>query len=203
MLKMDHGLIFWDVDTQVDFMLPEGKLYVPGAEAIIPTLARLTTWAAQNRVLVIASTDAHQPGDAEFGLYPPHCLAGTPGQKKIPQTTLSPQFTIPNRQQATLPEAEQYQQVVIEKQEFDVFTNPNTEALLARLGRPEIVLYGVVTEICVSAATRGLLDRGYRVSVVEDAIQHLDQEKGRAFLEEVRQRGGRIVPAAPWLSAAA
>jgi hypothetical protein len=25
--------IFWDVDTQVDFMEPSGKLYVPGARS--------------------------------------------------------------------------------------------------------------------------------------------------------------------------
>ena len=202
-MRMDRNLIFWDVDTQVDFMLPEGKLYVPGAETIIPALARLTGWAARHDVLVVASADAHQPDDREFGLYPPHCLAGTPGQKKIPETMLLPQFTIANRPLTVLPLARRYRQIIIEKQEFDVFTNPNTDPFLKQFGTPEIVLYGVVTEICVSAATRGLLDRGYRVTVVEDAIRHLDQEKGRAFLEEVRQRGGRIVAADHWLSAAA
>jgi nicotinamidase/pyrazinamidase len=168
---VDRNLIFWDVDTQVDFMLPEGKLYVPGAETIIPTLAKLTNWAAQHEVLAIASADALQPGDEEFRQYPPHCLAGTPGQKKIPETSLTPQFTIPDRYGAGLPDIARYQQIVIEKQKFDVFTNPNTEAFLAQLGKPQIVLYGVVTEICVSAAARGLLDRGYRVTVVEDAIR--------------------------------
>jgi len=195
--------MFWDVDTQADFMLPQGKLYVPGAEAIIPTLAKLTNWAAQQRVLVIASADAHQPGDEEFRLYPPHCLAGTPGQRKIPETSLTPQFIIPNRRGADIADAERYPQIVLEKQEFDVFSNPNTDSLLAQLGKPEIVLYGVVTEICVSAAAQGLLDRGYRVTVVEDAIRRLDAGKGRAFLEEVRRRGGRIVTAGQLLSAAA
>lgn len=200
---MDRNLIFWDVDTQVDFMLPEGKLYIPEAEAIIPTLARLTNWAARHEVLVVASADAHQPEDKEFSLYPPHCLAGTLGQKKIPETTLPPQFTIANRPLTGLPDALRYRQIVIEKQEFDVFTNPNTDPFLKQLGTPEIVLYGVVTEICVSAATRGLLDRGYRVTVLEDAIQHLDQEKGHAFLQEVHRRNGRIAAADQWLSAAA
>jgi len=195
--------MFWDVDTQVDFMLPEGKLYVAGAEQIIPTLAKLTIWAAQHQVLVIASADAHQPGDEEFSLYPPHCLAGTPGQGKIPETSLTPQFNIPNRRGAELPDAEHYAQIVLEKQEFDVFSNPNTDSLLAQLGKPEVVLYGVVTEICVSAAARGLLDRGYRVTVVEDAIRYLDAGKGRAFLDEVRRRDGRIVTAGQLLSAAA
>lgn len=202
-MRMEKNLIFWDVDTQADFMLPDGKLYVPGAEAIIPILARLTQWAVQHHVPVIASADAHQPDDEEFSLYPPHCLAGTPGQKKIPETTLSPRFIIPNRRVADLPRLERCAQIVLEKHKFDVFTNPNADSLLAQLGKQEVVLYGVVTEICVAAAARGLLDRGYRVSVVEDAIQHLDQEKARDFLEEVRRRGGRIITAGQLLHAAA
>jgi nicotinamidase/pyrazinamidase len=200
---MERNLIFWDVDTQVDFMLPDGKLYIPGAETIIPTLGELTSWAASHQVLVVADVDAHQPDEEEFSLYPPHCLVGTPGQKKIPETTLSPQFIIPNRPDAELPEVERYRQIVIEKQTIDVFTNPNIETFLARIGKPDIVLYGVVTEICVAAATRGLLDRGYHVTVMEDAIQHLDQEKARSFLEEVRRHGGQIVAADRWLRAAA
>ena len=190
---MDPSLLFWDVDTQADFMLPEGKLYVPGAETIIPALTQLTQWASQHGVLVVASADAHQPGDAEFSQYPPHCVAGTPGQKKIPETSLAPQLTIPNRAGANLADRARYKQIVIEKQQFDVFTNPNTDDFLAQLGKPEIVLYGVVTEICVAAAGRGLLDRGYRVTLVEDAVRHLNAKPARAFLTELRQRGGRIV----------
>jgi len=202
-MRMDQRLIFWDVDTQVDFMLPEGRLYVPGAETIVPTLAKLTQWAAHNRALVVASADAHLPGDEEFSQFPPHCLAGTPGQKKIPETSLAPQFTIPNRAGSEIPEPEQYQQIVLEKQKFDVFTNPNCEAFLARLGKPEIVLYGVVTEICVSAAGRGLLDRGYRLNVVEDAIRHLHEKAAQSFLDEVLWRGGQIIGAAQLLNSSA
>jgi len=200
---MDRNFIFWDVDTQADFMVPEGKLYIPGAETIIPTLAELTSWAARHQVLVVADVDAHQPDDREFSQWPPHCLAGSPGQKKIPETTLSPQFVIPNRPQAELPEPERYPQIVIEKQTIDVFTNPSIEAFLAHLGKPGVVLYGVVTEICVAATTRGLLDRGYHVTVIENAIQYLDRDKGLAFLEEVRQRGGFVMAAGHWLSEAA
>lgn len=195
-------MIFWDVDTQVEFMLPEGKLYVPGAEEIIPTLARLTHWAAEHAVLVVASVDAHHPDDEEFSLYPPHCLAGTPGQKKIPETRLPRQFTIPNRP-AELPDPAQFQQIVMEKQTFDVFTNPNTEAFLSRLGKPEIVLYGVVTEICVAAEARSLLDRGYRLTIVHDAIRAWDEKKAKAVLDEVRQRGGEIKSAGDVLSSRA
>ena len=39
------GTLFWDVDTQFDFMHADGKLYVPDAEQIIPRLKQLTDHA--------------------------------------------------------------------------------------------------------------------------------------------------------------
>ncbi len=191
---MKTNTILWDVDTQVDFMLPGGKLYVPGAETIIPNLARLTRWAAANRVLVVASADAHQPDDPEFQQYPPHCIAGTPGQKKIPETLLTSALVIPNRPVEVPANLTEFDQVIIEKQKFDVFTNPNIEAVLGRLRAPErIFVYGVVTEICVSRAVRGLLDRGFKPALVADAIRALDEKQGQALIEEVQQRGGYLV----------
>jgi nicotinamidase/pyrazinamidase len=187
-------VIFWDVDTQADFMLPAGKLYVPGAEAIIPQLKRLTEHAAATGILVVGDVDAHRTSDPEFQVYPPHCLAGTPGAEKIPETTLPRQYRIPNRKVSLPPDLLSYQQVMLEKQTLDVFDNPNTEALLERLGRgPEFVLYGVVTECCVHLAAKGLLERGYRVSLVTDAIRQWDEAKGKATLEMVQGLGGRLV----------
>ncbi|MEE8202018.1 MAG: cysteine hydrolase family protein, partial [Candidatus Acidoferrales bacterium] len=157
-------------------------------------LQRLTQWARKNHVLVVASADAHQEGDEEFHQYPPHCLAGTPGQKKIPETTLSNQRVIPNQPVELAGELEQAEQIVVEKQKFNVFTNPNTDKLLERLGKElDIVLYGVVTEVCVAAAARGLLERGHRVRLVRDAIQHLEEARAKELLEEVERRGGRLV----------
>lgn len=191
---MSARTVFWDVDTQADFIHPGGKLYVPGAEKILPNLARLTRWAQENKILIVASADAHQESDAEFALYPPHCLAGTPGQKKVPETLLEQPTVIPNRPAALPADLAAAGQIILEKQKLDVFTNPNTEPLLERLGRGvEITLYGVVTEICVAAAARGLLERGYRLRLVRDAVRHLDESKARALIAEIERRGGRLV----------
>ena len=188
-------LLFWDVDTQVDFMLPGGKLYVPGAEQILPNLQRLTQFARRQRIPVVASTDAHQPDDDEFRQYPPHCLAGTPGQRKVRETLLDASYIVPNRPIELLRDLinSRCAQVIVEKQKLDVFTNPNVDDLLKQFGRREIVLYGVVTELCVRCAARGLLDRGYRIRLVTDAVRALDEQKSKEFLEEVKRRGGELV----------
>ena len=200
---MKQGTIFWDVDTQVDFMEPRGKLYVPGAERLRPNLKRLTEYAAANGVLVVGDVDVHQEDDPEFQQYPPHCLAGTPGAEKIPETVLPRQYRIPNRKVALPQNLLSYQQIMLEKQTLDVFDNPNTEDVLKLLGPGrEVVLYGVVTECCVHLAAKGLLERGYRVQLVRDAVQYWDEEKGRATLALVQELGGRLVTTEEVLKAA-
>ena len=186
-------MIFWDVDTQVDFLDPQGKLYVPGSERIVPKLEALTRCAGDQNILVIASACAHHEDDPEFQQFPPHCLAGTPGQRKIPQTLLPNRLVLPS-EAAEVPRApRKFQQIILEKRQFNVFSSPNSDSLLERLIETEITLYGVVTEICVAATVRGLLDRGYRVRIVTDAVRALEEPKAQSLFEEVQQRGGRLV----------
>jgi nicotinamidase/pyrazinamidase len=196
---VSRDVIFWDVDTQRDFMLAGGKLYVPGAEKIIPNLRRLTNAAREGAVLLVSSACAHTPDDEEFREWPPHCVKGTPGQEKIPETRTRPVWVVPNRPDADLPKSfDKPQQVILEKQKLDVFSNPNTDGLLERLASfakkdAEFVVFGVVTEYCVQCAARGLLDRGKRVALVTDAIQTLDPAKGKQTLDELVGRNARLV----------
>jgi nicotinamidase/pyrazinamidase len=193
------SIIFWDVDTQRDFMLPRGKLRVRKAKKIIPNLKRLVNAARAGRVLLVSSACAHIPDDEEFKDFPPHCIQGTPGQKKIPETLTANPYIVPNTPYARLPKRfRPGQQVIIEKRKLDVFTNPNIEAVLQRVkksvaGRPEFVVFGVVTEYCVRCAASGLLDRGERVAVVTDAIETLDPAVGKKTLDELASRGARLI----------
>jgi nicotinamidase/pyrazinamidase len=186
-------MLFWDVDTQVDFLNPAGRLYVPGGEKIIPNLRRLTAWAGEHDVPVISSADAHRPGDPELQIYGEHCMVGTPGQQKVQETLLPRRFIVPNRT-VELPDLTKFQQVIIEKQAFDFASNPNSEPVLQQFAaEPEITLYGVVTEICVAAAARSLITLGRKIRLVRDAITALDPAKAEEFLAELARRGGKFV----------
>ena len=196
-------LVLWAVDAQTDFMLSGGKLYVPGAEKIIANLNRLVEQARQGRVLLISSADAHQPDDPEFREWPPHCVKGSAGAELIPEARAARQLVIPNLENFVFPdELGSYQQILLEKNTLDVFDNPNTGTLLSRLAalqksnagsRPDFLVFGVVTEHCVQRAADGLLRRGYGVSIVADAIQSLDEKKGREFLGHLQSRGARLI----------
>ena len=190
-----QNVVFWDVDTQVDFMLPGGKLYVPGAEKRIPNLKRLVDAARQGRVILLGDADAHTMQDEEFQRFPPHCLQGTPGQKFIPETLTENVFVIPNEKDYKVPaDLGESQQVILEKNTLDVFDNPHTEELLERFDRnATFVVFGVVTEYCVRLAAKGLLERGRRVAIVTDAIETLNPAEGKKTLEELTAMGARLI----------
>ena len=188
-------IVFWEVDAQADFMLPGGKLYVAGAEKIIPNIRRLVKGAADAGVFLVSSGDAHPEGDPEFRRFPPHCLRGTPGARIIPEGIVPDARRIPNDPSQPLPkDILSAPQVVIEKQTLDVFDNPHTSELVERLGPgAEYIVFGVVTEFCVRCAAKGLLERGRKVSVVKDAIETLAPADGKRAIAELESLGARLI----------
>jgi nicotinamidase/pyrazinamidase len=196
---VSRRVIFWDVDTQRDFMLPGGKLYVPGAEKLVPNLKRLTDEARKDRVFLVSDACVHTPDDPEFQRFPRHCVRGTPGAEIIPETVAQRFLILPNRREATVPaDLTPYQQVILEKQTLDVFDNPLTETVIERLENftdadAEFMVFGVVTEYCVRCVAKGLLARGRRVALVEDAIETLEAGDGESALAEMKSLGARMV----------
>ena len=189
-MRDDQNCIFLDIDTQVDFMLPHGRLYVQDAEQLLPLLKELTQYARAHHIPIISSMDAHTAEDPEFQQFPPHCIKGTPGQQKVPETLTPTPVVIPERGSFAMPGAAE--QVIVEKSSLDIFSNPNTEVLLAQLKRHELVVYGVATDYCVKVAVLGACTRGYEVKVLEDAIKGLTPEGSQQALEEMRQAGAEI-----------
>jgi nicotinamidase/pyrazinamidase len=189
------NLVFWEVDTQADFMLPGGNLYVPGAERLLPNIRRLTDAARQGRVLLVSHGCYHAKDDPEFKIFPPHCIKGTAGSAYVPEAQTEKAVTVPNDPAANLPrDLSQYQQIHLEKQTLDVFESRHAAELVKRLGDDaEFVVFGVVTEHCVRLAAKGLLDRGRRVFVVEDAIETLKAEDGERTVAELKALGAKFI----------
>jgi nicotinamidase/pyrazinamidase len=189
------NLIFWEVDTQADFMLPGGKLYVPGAEKLLPNIRRLTDAARQGRAFLVSHGCYHTKDDPEFKTFPPHCIQGTPGSAYVPEALTENVVTIPNDPAAELPQdLSQYQQIHLEKQTLDIFESRHADELVKRLGHDaEFVVFGVVTEYCVRLAAKGLLERGHRVWVVKDAIETLKAGDGERTITELQALGATFI----------
>ncbi len=191
---LSRDFILWEVDVQADFMLPGGKLYVPGAEKLLPNIRRLTDLARQGKVFLVSHGDFHAPDDPEFRIFPPHCVKGTAGAELVPEALTEKVVRVSNDASAQIPEnLYQYQQILLEKQTLNIFESRHADELVRRLGtQPEFIVFGVVTEYCVSFAARGLLERGCRVAVVRDAIETLKRQDGESAIAELQRLGARL-----------
>jgi nicotinamidase/pyrazinamidase len=192
---LSRNIVFWEVDVQADFMLPGGKLYVPGAEKLLPNICRLTDAARQGRVFLVSHGCFHTQNDPEFTTFPPHCIKGTPGAELVPEALTEQVITVPNDPTASLPaDLSHYQQILLEKQTLDIFKTIHADDLVKRLGPDvEFVVFGVVTEYCVGFAAKGLLERGRRVLVVGDAIETLNSEDGKQTVAELQSLGASFI----------
>ena len=182
--------VYFDIDTQIDFLFPAGSLYVPGAQELIPALHRLNHHAAKHGHPLVSSMCAHAEDDPEFKQWPPHCVIGTVGQLKPAETLLEKRAVI-----GVAPgdyRTHGAQQVLFEKNQLDITASPNFRPLVTRLAADRYVVYGVVTEYCVRFAALALLETGKPVSLVTDAIQTLRAEDSAKTLSEFSARGGRL-----------
>ncbi|MHA1303431.1 MAG: cysteine hydrolase family protein [Candidatus Heimdallarchaeaceae archaeon] len=181
--------IFWDVDTQRDFIEPSGKLYVKNAELIKPNLEKLTQYARMSGIRILGSVDYHILSDDEIvedkekadyeKTFPPHCLKGDPGSEKIMETRSDTAIFvdyIPYNTARINEIVDSDAPIYFRKREFDVFSNPNVLQILNKINPSKIVIYGVAADICVKAAIDGLAMRGNaELYLVIDAIEGVNE----------------------------
>jgi nicotinamidase/pyrazinamidase len=183
-MEITHWL-FWNVDTQIDFVYPRGKLYVQGAEELRPQWKELTELAKENSIRVINTADYHYPNSAELdsspdfvNTFPEHCMAGTRGADYIKETDPEDPIIFDwDKEYLITPELfsnEDHRNFIIRKDAFDVFDgNPMTHTILKQLNPDAVVVYGVTTNVCVDAAVKGLAKKVNKVYVIKDAIKEL------------------------------
>ena len=184
--------IFWNVDTQYDFMREKGeyvgKLPVPGAQEIEKKLSELTKYARENKFKIINTADWHNKDSKEFSdnpdyktTFPSHCIEGTKGAEFVEATRPINSYVIdwkdPNFSEEKLKES---MEVILYKDAFNIFEgypeSPHADKVINIIKPENAVVYGVATNVCVNFAVRGLLERGVNVYVPLDAIKELPKK---------------------------
>jgi nicotinamidase/pyrazinamidase len=190
--------VFFDIDTQVDFLDPAGALYVPGSQAIAPNIRRLLECASEHGITTISPMCAHVVDDPEFRQFPPHCIEGSPGQRRyfdelprlsrhlwLADATVGPaDLHIDNRHH-----------YVVQKRTFPMFANPWMQALRERgvFDAMPCVAFGVATDVCVLTDVLDLCGAGAQVRVVRDAIAGIDATDTQRALAQMENAGARFV----------
>ena len=209
------GHLFWDVDTQYDFIMPGGRLYVDGAETLLRNLEQLTGYARRNEVRVFGSVDHHRPSDPEISdrpdfreTFPPHCLEGSPGQEKVRETRPQDPLWIdpePADPTSLISNVRAHAgEVLFRKRQFDVFTNPNVDPILNAISPDRILVYGVALDVCNAYAIEGFLERKTaKVALVRDATRAINPKRGDGLVSKWRQQGVEILSTREVVSGAA
>lgn len=200
-MKTDQT-IFYDINTQRDFVLHDGKFHIEGAESLVPTWKAITDLARDQKVRIVCSVDCHLPGDPQLkswgGPYPDHCMEGTPGQEKIDATKPLDPLILENREYTP----DEIQKVldheggiVFRRQQFEKLAdNPHLSAILRLVLRPyeDIVMYGVYTEECVSREIAALAGVGPKLHIITDAVAMVGAESP-TFHDKLRQQGVELL----------
>lgn len=196
--------IFWNVDTQYDFMKPQGKLSIPGATEIEGNLEYLTRIAVARGIKTVNTADYHTAESRELSdtpdyknTFPPHCLMNTKGAEFIDATKPVNPYVIDWKDPTFDPaKVQKHRNIVLYKDEFDVFHPtgaPHTEKVLNELNPQRAIVYGVATNVCVDFAVRGLLKRGVDVYVPTDAIKELPGLPLEAVLDSWKKEGAVLI----------
>jgi len=198
---MKEKTLFWDVDTQFDFMQPEGKLYVPGAETIIPNVSDVRRFALEGGYSMVADIDWHSDDNTEISdepdfkeTFPPHCMAGEPGSERVGFLGDVPIVTIPmdemdsNAIRAMLRDGPFH--IVIRKNSLDVFDNPNTNKLVKLIEPKKVIVFGVALDFCVYYVVQGLCQfPDIRICVLKDAVKGLEVRPEQEIFDEFERMG--------------
>ena len=199
-----NDLILWDVDTQVDFMRPEGLLSVAGAPAIEPALERLMRWGRAKKLKIVHSADWHTTSSPEISAtpdfkttFPVHCLQHSAGAKQVPATEPLNPYAIGWQDEKVGADALRRHpgEILIRKDAFDVFDprgGPHTDRVVEVLAPKRAIVFGVATNVCVDCAVRGLRKRGVEVVVPTDAIKELPTLPLQATLDAWRAAGASL-----------
>jgi len=197
-------VVFLDVDTQKDFILPDGRLSISGAESITPNLAKLSKYSAEKLVFWLATMDSHVLEDIEISstpdfktTFPAHCLNKSAGAERIPETfhknplILDMQSQSLNKTWSCL--VTNYDSIVFKKNNIDVFSNENFDRLLTLIRPKVVVVFGVATDFCVKLAVEGLLIRNLKVVLVKDAVYAIDQNVERKLFDDWECQGVKLM----------
>lgn len=173
------------VDVQNDF-LPGGQLAVPGGDQVIAPLNAAIAVFRAGGLPVFATRDWHPPDHCSFrqygGIWPPHCVAGTPGAAFPAALALPPDARIVSK--AMEPGADAY----------SGFEGTELAALLRQAGVSRIFIGGLATDYCVLNTVVDALEQGFEVVLLTGAMRAINLQAGDGEAALATMTGHGAVP---------
>ncbi|MFD9902193.1 cysteine hydrolase family protein [Mesorhizobium sp. UC22_110] len=165
------------VDMINDFCKPGGAMVLPGCETLLGPQLRIIDTARKIGAPVIWVQDAHRPGlrrDREFLKRSPHCIEGTWGVDVIDELGARPD------------------EIHLIKRRFSAFFQTDLDLTLKDMMVDQLVVFGVVTNICVRSTVHDAFFNGYQVVVPADCCAATGPREQESTLYDISTHFGVV-----------
>ncbi len=165
------------VDMLNDFCKDGGKMVLPDCARLYPPQQCLLLAARTVGAPIVFLVDSHRPTlrqDREFLKRTPHCIEGTWGAEIVEE--LTPQSA----------------DLVVKKRRFSGFFNTDLDLTLRDMMVDQLVICGVVTNICVRATVHDAFFHGYQVVVPEDCVAATGPREQLSSLYDIATHFGTV-----------
>lgn len=157
------------IDMLKDFVEEGAPLEVSLARRIVKNIKSQIDEARKQGIPIIYVCDNHKEDDPEFRLWPRHAVKGTKGAEVVGE--IKPQKG----------------DVIVYKKTYSGFFETELDDVLKKFGIDEVIITGVVTNICVLYTAADAYMRGYEVNILEDCVAGLNDEDHRFALRQIKE----------------
>lgn len=170
------------VDAQNDFC-PGGALPVPDGDRVVPVLNRYIEIFFKAGAPIFATRDWHPQRHVSFkpqgGIWPPHCLQGTPGSEFHPDLKLPAEAVIVSKGSDPGEDA------------YSGFQGTELAERLKRQGIRRLFIGGLATDYCVKSTVLDALNAGFETVILADASKGVNVAPGDSAkaIAEMREVG--------------
>jgi len=188
---MGYNLILLDIETQRDLFLPGGSCYSRKAGRAAKNVYALFAWVRKHRIPVVSTVLRVRRGLRGPLADVPHCVDGSPGERKLSKTLLRRRINLGLRNTTDLQAHifRQYQQVIFEKRDTDIFAHARIERLISELPNCTFVICGAGLAKGIVQAAVGLRNLGFGVILARDAVLDLGDELADMAYRRMRAKG--------------
>ncbi|MCK5738245.1 bifunctional nicotinamidase/pyrazinamidase [bacterium] len=181
------------VDIQNDFC-PEGALAVTDGDAVVAPANQLIDYFEKKQWPIILTRDWHPVDHISFqengGIWPVHCVAGTPGAAFHPDIKIPENAIYINKATETNTEA------------YSGFSGTELESILKKKGISRLVIAGLATDYCVKLTVVDAKKLGIETIVVKEGIRavNIKPEDGVNAIAEMENSGAKMMTVAEILN---
>lgn len=176
------------IDMINEFCKPGGRMVLPGYETLMPQQTALITAARANGVPVIFVVDSHRKNmrrDREWVKRTPHGVENTWATQVIDDLDV------------------QDDDIVVIKHRYSAFFQTDLDLVLKDMLISQLVVFGVVTNICVRSTVHDGFFQGYDIVVPHDACAATGPREHVSTLYDIATHFGTVSDTATVTSALA